>query len=293
MDTSTRKRQLRALRFALAVVLMAFATMATTNDALGLVRGSGAARVDSALFSQTVQLHNTTTEDCNPDEWHFLLTNIDDGEEAPAFITITFLNAGEVQIPLTSVTPGGLAHYFWTANLDDTVVGGEAVVYDGWDGNFNLSHGPCNEPQTPTNTPTVVVPTDTPTVVVPTDTPTVIVPTDTPTTPAETPTTPAETPTTPAETPTTPAETPTNTATTTVVTEVPSETATVGGATEVPSPTASVEETVAGVSNVPDSGIGTAFGGSGGGLASIMIMLALAMAAGLFGWKLRPADIRR
>jgi hypothetical protein len=104
MDTSTRKRQLRALRFALAVVLMAFATMATTNDALGLVRGSGAARVDSALFSQTVQLHNTTTEDCNPDEWHFLLTNIDDGEEAPAFITITFLNAGEVQIPLARWT---------------------------------------------------------------------------------------------------------------------------------------------------------------------------------------------
>jgi hypothetical protein len=325
MDTSTRKRQLRALRFALAMVLVAFATLATAGDALGLMRSTGQIRLGSTLLAQEISAENLGGSNyaCKDNEWHFIINQIDGA--APTSIHVEWSDGTSEDIALTAFN-NKTAHYATTNLHTGSVTVATTTIYDGWDGNFVLSHVPCGEPTStptvvvPTDTPTVVVPTDTPTVVVPTDTPTEVVPTDTPTevvptdtptevvptdtpttvvvtntptTPAETPTTPAETPTTPAETPTTPANTPTNTATTTVVTEVPSETATVAGVTEVPSPTASVEETVAGVSNVPDSGIGTAFGGNGGGLGSILIMLALAMAAGLFGWRLRPADIRR
>ena len=357
MDVTNRKRQLRALRMALAVVLVAMAVIATTSSALGgFVRGSGPSQLDSALLSQNIAVNpgSITSHTCNAEEWHFVITQIDDPANAPASIHVTFSDGTVVDIPLgkpgddDGVT-GGTAHYFWYNNLDDTVVSATAVIYDGWDGAFNVSHGPCGggatstpTPEIPTSTPTEEIPTSTPTEEVPTATPTEEVPTATPTeevptatpteeVPTSTPTeeVPTSTPTlvvvtetpteevptsTPTEevptntptltvvteTPEVPTNTPTtvvvtNTPTSVVVTEVPSETATLVPATEVPSPTASVEETVAAaVTGVPDSGIGTAFRGSnGGGLGSILIMLALAMAAGLVGWRLRPAELNR
>jgi hypothetical protein len=343
MDRTTRKRQLRALRMAFAVVLVAMAALATAG---GSFAHSSGALSESELAAL---LQGNPNPVCAPGDTEVakaepIPDNMVIGQEyvipivGGGTVTIRYLGhtGQESDYEIVSLDPP----FDYTYTLGKFGVGGglSHII-------FCLSPATPTPTSTPTNTPTnTATPTDTPTntatatdtptnTATPTDTPTntataTDTPTDTPTstatdTPTNTSTPPTDTPTsTPTDTPTntstpptdtptstatnTPTEvivtnTPTSTATLVIVTntpttptEVPSETATLVPATEVPSPTASVEETVAGVSNVPDSGIGTAFGGgNGSGLASMLIMLVLAMGAGLIGWRLRPADIRR
>ena len=134
-----------------------------------------------------------------------------------------WLNGAVENVPLDKVT-GVAAHYRTTSNLDSPVVRITAEIYAEWDGQFNLSHGPCFSP-TPTVTPTETdIPTVTPTI--PTVTPTETgVPTGTPTlgpTPTQDPTVTPTGTDIPPETPT-PTETPPGT-------DVPPE-------TETPDPT--------------------------------------------------------
>jgi len=78
------------------------------------------------------------------EEWHFVINQIRGGEEAPESITVLWENGATEEI--SSVVVGKkvkTAHYSTQSNLDSQVVDAVADLYDGWSGNFNLSHGPC------------------------------------------------------------------------------------------------------------------------------------------------------
>jgi len=183
-----------AIGLAAAIVLAATAMM---------VSGAGPA------YAQTIEAKALDDHDCDTSEWHFVINQISDPSLAPAYITVVWdnqsgqPNVSVENVPLWKVT-GKTAHYITTILLGSTVVSASATIYDEWDGQFNLSHGPCEE-STPTPIPTPI-PTLTPT---PTPTPT-LTPTPIPTpTPMPTPT-PTSTPTpTPEPTPSpTPSPTP-------------------------------------------------------------------------------------
>jgi LPXTG cell wall anchor motif len=251
MRFAGKSRQLVIGILSLATVFMVL------GSAFAFPAGAGA-----TVTVKDISAHNVPDGkyDCNADEWHFIINQIDDEANAPATIHVTWLNGNAEDIPLGNFT-GGAAHYTTTSNLDSTVVFATASIYVAWDGEFVLSHGPCQEQ--PTDTPTNTL-TD-----VPTDTPT-NTPTNTPTA------TPTNTPPTEVVTDT-PTSTPTNTAT-----PEDTETPPVGGETEVPNtetPTNTPDEPtatapVAGVTELPNTG--AAPGGSG---SSAMLAAALLAAA--------------
>jgi len=154
---------------------------------------------------------------CNSSVWHFVINQLSDPSLAPATIHVVWSDGSAEDVPLQNVTPGGMAHYSTGTHLDSYVESATAYIYTTWGGNFNLSHGPCGNTETPTVTVTVTeTVTQTPTITVtetPTNTPTV----------TETPTETVTITNTPTETVTqTPTETVTGTPTTTVtVTKTP------------------------------------------------------------------------
>ena len=125
----------------------------------------------------TIYAKALTDHECNSGEWHFVINQIDDASLAPPSIYVTWANGNAQNVPLDKFT-GKVAHYAVTDNLDSAVTQARTEIYASWDGNFNLSHGPCDTPTpTPTITPT---PTPTPTIT-PTPSPT-LTPTPIPTT---------------------------------------------------------------------------------------------------------------
>jgi hypothetical protein len=112
---------------------------------------------NSVVSTQTISAKALTDHECNADEWHFVITQIDTAAHAPATITVNFANNNTEQVSLSKVTKGGVAHYSTTSNLDSTVTSATASIYTGWSGQFNLSHGPCAD-TTPVDT-TITPPT--------------------------------------------------------------------------------------------------------------------------------------
>ena len=180
----------------------------------------------------TIYAPNLGDYECDATEWHFVINQADPGQ-MPPYVTVTWDCDGPVQVPLSNIS-GHTGHYYHHGNLACSLVEVKAQIYQEFDGNFRVSHGPCSPTptSTPTSTPTATASptsTDAPTATAsPTSTPTDS-PTPTPTrtegptvTPAATNTpsntaTPAGTPTstssvtdtpTPADTPT-PTKTPT------------------------------------------------------------------------------------
>ncbi len=102
------------------------------------------ALADSTIFAKAL-----TDHECNSTEWHFVINQVDTELNAPASITVTFSGGDVIEVPLDKFT-GGVAHYATTQNLDEMVVSASASIYDGWSGQFNLSHGPCNQVTTTT-----------------------------------------------------------------------------------------------------------------------------------------------
>ena len=150
---------------------------------------------------------------CDSSEWHFVINQIDSEGNAPDSIIVES-EGGITEVVDRFDFRGGVAHYTTTSNLNQPVADAWTLIYDEWEGEFNLSHGPCLDP---TNTPE---PTGTP---IPTDTPE---PTETPGTgtPGATPN-PTETPI-PTDTPPEPTGTP-----------IPSETPGEGTPSATPAPT--------------------------------------------------------
>jgi len=101
----------------------------------------------AALANQIISVNpgSISKHGCNDTEWHFVITQIDTEANAPASIHVTWSNGASADVPLDKFT-GGTAHYATTANLDSPVTNATATIYDGWDGKFNVSHGPCETP---------------------------------------------------------------------------------------------------------------------------------------------------
>lgn len=117
--------------FALAVI-----TMAATGTAPAV-----AANGDT----QSITAKALTDHECSDSEWHFVINQVDTEADAPASISVAWANKATAVVKLWKFT-GGVAHYVTTANLDSTVTSATAVIYAGWSGQFNLSHGPCGTP---------------------------------------------------------------------------------------------------------------------------------------------------
>ena len=94
-----------------------------------------------------------TDHECDATEWPFVINQIDTEANAPGSITVTWANGATETVPLDKFT-GKVAHYVTTSNLDSMVASATAVIYDGWSGQFNLSHGPSGGPPPPTSPPT-------------------------------------------------------------------------------------------------------------------------------------------
>jgi hypothetical protein len=128
----------RALIVAVVLGLVSLAlvvVVAATSGGPAAAQGSTKEISAKALFDH----------ECNDTEWHFVITQIDTAADAPASIHVTWANGQSEDVPLQKFT-GGTAHYVTTSNLDSTVTSATAVIYAGWSGQFNLSHGPCGAP---------------------------------------------------------------------------------------------------------------------------------------------------
>lgn len=101
------------------------------------------AQADKEISAKALDDHS-----CVAGEWHFVITQVDSESQAPLTIRVTWANViGYEDIPLDKYT-GKTAHYATTLHLDQPVTSATAMIYDEWEGQFNLSHGPC-DPGTP------------------------------------------------------------------------------------------------------------------------------------------------
>lgn len=91
---------------------------------------------------QQIAAKALTGHECNANEWHFVINQVDKESDAPASIHVTWANGNSLDVNRTAFT-GGVAHYTTTANLGSTVTSATAEIYATWSGQFNLSHGPC------------------------------------------------------------------------------------------------------------------------------------------------------
>ena len=83
-----------------------------------------------------------TGHECVPTEWHWVMTQVNDINDSPEKISVTWANGQALEVPRTAYT-GKVAHYATTLNLNSAVVNATTVAPAGWSGQFNLSHGPC------------------------------------------------------------------------------------------------------------------------------------------------------
>src|SRR6266542_5109190 len=103
---------------------------------------------DPATTPISVKADSLIDPDCDqdhPNEWHFVINQIDTEAHAPASIHVTWANGNDEDVPLDKFT-GGTAHYATGSNLDSSVTGATTDIYSAWllgNGQFNLSHGPC------------------------------------------------------------------------------------------------------------------------------------------------------
>jgi hypothetical protein len=149
-----------ALRRAAIALLLALLVGLATFFFLGTGSGS-----TLAYAQEIIEVDNLDDYECDETEWHFVINQIDDPADAPEFITVTWSNGETEEVELEDVD-GKVAHYYWYEYLDSTVVSATATIdIEGWSGNFNLSHGPCNEPEpseSPSGTPSTTPPSESP-----------------------------------------------------------------------------------------------------------------------------------
>jgi len=127
-ETSTQKQEIEAPQVAEESEFQ-FASLAVVQD-------NGLIYQDNSLKPEC--------EEKSPNEWHWVINGI--SGTPPANITVHFVNAGDVVVPLEKVT-GGVAHYTHWGNLSDSLKApGATASYDGGYIRFNLSHGPCVQP---------------------------------------------------------------------------------------------------------------------------------------------------
>lgn len=82
---------------------------------------------------------------CDFTAWHFVINQLQDASLAPSTINVTWRNGQTEVVPLGRVT-GGVGHYETQSNLLSSVTRATTQIYSAWDGQFNLSSGPCLPP---------------------------------------------------------------------------------------------------------------------------------------------------
>lgn len=138
-----------ASRVLIALFLIALVLVSTTQ-------------VTANSDSKQVFAKALTDHECNSSEWHFVITQIDSHDQAPATINVKWANGNSEVVSKEKYT-GQTAHYTTKSNLNSSVTQAYTYIYNGWGGQFNLSHGPCGQAQ-PTATPVVTAsPTAAPT----------------------------------------------------------------------------------------------------------------------------------
>lgn len=154
--------------------------------------GIHSANAVSVEQTTSISAKAISDHECNADEWHFVITQVASEGQAPASIHVVWEDESEADVPLQKYT-GSTAHYQTTDHLDSLVVSASATIYSGWEGQFNLSHGPCEVVTTTTTAPPVTTTTTQPPVTTTTTVPEVTTttqPTVTVTTEAPTPVNP-------------------------------------------------------------------------------------------------------
>jgi hypothetical protein len=111
----------------------------------------------SKAYAEQISASNVAGFDgCNDgepaQEWHFVINGLASESDAPPSVHVTWENGAEEDVLLGSFSPGGVAHYTTTTNLNSTVTSATAEIFADFN-QFVLSHAPCSTP-IPTNTPT-------------------------------------------------------------------------------------------------------------------------------------------
>ena len=122
-----------------ASLLAAFVTALLAFVGMG---GASAAFATGGSSTTSISAKALDSHGCDSSEWHFVITQVASEAQAPASISVEFANGKTVSVSLDKVT-GGTAHYATTQYLDSKVVSATTNIYEGWSGQFNLSHGPC------------------------------------------------------------------------------------------------------------------------------------------------------
>jgi hypothetical protein len=149
-----------AVGFSRRTITLLVAALVGLATFMFLMSGGGRGSIAYAQDT-TITAKGLADHECNSDEWHFVITQVDSEAQAPDSIMVEWANGDTEVVPLDDFT-GKTAQYRTTSNLDSTVVSATAQIYVGWSGQFNLSHGPCGAPTpTPTKTETHT-PTPTP-----------------------------------------------------------------------------------------------------------------------------------
>lgn len=102
--------------------------------------GSFTAEICSEEDCKVVHARGLDDHECNPDEWHFVITQTS-RESAPRSIHVTWQD-GDATVGLSRVT-GQTAHYRTSSYLDQPVEDATARIAEDWDGQFRLGEGPC------------------------------------------------------------------------------------------------------------------------------------------------------
>lgn len=135
----------RALLVAALVVSAGMVWTQAEGTQAGLVdteQAGGSFTADLCDDSDCKIVHADSLEgyDCNPDEWHFTITQTSP-EQAPGSIHVIWEDA-DAAVGLERVT-GKVAHYRTSSYLDQQVEDATARIHEDWDGRFNLGEGPC------------------------------------------------------------------------------------------------------------------------------------------------------
>lgn len=142
---------LRFSRFHLILRLLLSGLLVTTS---ALVLGFTA--FADTVSDQGISAKALVDYECDSSEWHFVINQIDDESLAPASIQVVWDNDATEDVLLSKFS-GHVAHFVTQSNLDATVTSATTPIYDGWSGQFNLSHGPCGPTTTTSSTTTTII----------------------------------------------------------------------------------------------------------------------------------------
>ena len=150
-DTNLSSTPAVAMGFSRRTIAILLAGIVGLTTAFLILTGGSAGTIAHAQTTVHVKAGSIADHECDATEWHFVINQINTAANAPASITVFWSDGTSELVPLSKFT-GGVAHYVTTSNLDLTVLDATATLYDGWSGQFNLSHGPCG-PTTPPSSP--------------------------------------------------------------------------------------------------------------------------------------------